>query len=88
MVLSPGFSLSRESLTGPAEELASRGYVVAGVDHPYEARGVEFPDGRVAGCLACELSGVLPQVVRGRAADVSFLLDGPPLAFPEVTRTR
>ncbi|GAB2626828.1 lipase [Paractinoplanes abujensis] len=75
VVLSPGFSLSRESLTGLAEDLASRGYVVAGVDHPYEARGVEFPDGHVAGCLACELDGVLPEVVRGRAADVSFLLD-------------
>ncbi|GAB3836615.1 hypothetical protein GCM10029963_77470 [Micromonospora andamanensis] len=39
VVLSPGFSLSRESLTGLAEDLASRGYVVAGVDHPYEAWG-------------------------------------------------
>ncbi|MFG3422894.1 alpha/beta hydrolase family protein [Micromonospora sp. NPDC048063] len=77
VVLSPGFSLSRESLTGLAENLASRGYVVAGVDHPHEARGVEFPDGRVADCLACEATGQdrLPRVVEGRAADVSFLLD-------------
>lgn len=77
VVLSPGFSLSRESVTGLAEELASRGYVVAGVDHPHEARGVEFPDGRVADCLACEATGPdrMPRVVEGRAADVSFLLD-------------
>lgn len=77
VVLSPGFSLSRESLTGLAEELASRGYVVAGVDHPYEAWGVEFPDGRVADCLACELSGpdTAARLIKGRAADVAFLLD-------------
>ena len=54
VVLSPGAGLSRESLTALAEDLASRGYVVAGVDHTYEARAVEFPDGRVAGCLLCE----------------------------------
>ena len=29
------------------EDLASRGYVVASVDHTYEATAVEFPDGRV-----------------------------------------
>ncbi|MEV5693735.1 alpha/beta hydrolase family protein [Micromonospora globbae] len=77
VVLSPGFSLSRESLTGLAEELASRGYVVAGLDHPYEAWGVEFPDGRVADCLACEREwpDVAARLVEGRAADVSFVLD-------------
>ncbi|GIJ40257.1 lipase [Micromonospora andamanensis] len=77
VVLSPGFSLSRESLTGLAEDLASRGYVVAGVDHPYEAWGVEFPDGRVADCLACELSvpDTAARLIEGRAADVAFLLD-------------
>ncbi|GAB3144930.1 lipase [Micromonospora sonneratiae] len=96
VVLSPGFSLSRESLTGLAEELASQGYVVAGVDHPYEARGVEFPDGRVTGCLACDLwgPGTAERVVEGRAADVSFLLDrltGRHPAWPDawaVDRTR
>ncbi|MGC4894499.1 alpha/beta hydrolase family protein [Micromonospora sp. DT31] len=77
VVLSPGFSLSRESLTGLAEDLASRGHVVAGADHPYEAWGVEFPDGRVAECLACQVQGpdTAARVIEGRAADVSFLLD-------------
>ena len=78
VVLSPGAGLSRESLTALAEELASRGYVVAGVDHTYEARAVEFPDGRVAGCLLCERDSS-PElgawVSRGRAADISFVLD-------------
>lgn len=30
------------------EDLASRGYVVASVDHTFEATAVEFPDGRLA----------------------------------------
>ncbi|MGW2096038.1 alpha/beta hydrolase family protein [Promicromonospora sukumoe] len=78
VVLSPGASLSRESLTALAEDLASRGYVVAGVDHTYEARAVEFPDGRVAGCLLCERENTAElgaQVSRGRSADISFVLD-------------
>ena len=28
------------------EDQASRGYIVASVDHTYEATAVEFPDGR------------------------------------------
>ncbi|OZV73527.1 hypothetical protein CA850_31085 [Micromonospora echinospora] len=77
VLLSPGFSLSRESLTGLAEDLASRGYVVAGIDHPYEAYGVEFPDGRVVDCRACDEwgDGTAQKVIAGRTADVSFLLD-------------
>jgi dienelactone hydrolase len=34
------------------EELASRGYVVASIDHTYNARLVAFPDGRVAHGIA------------------------------------
>lgn len=78
VVLSPGAGLSRESLTSLAEDLASRGYVVAGVDHTYEARGVEFPDGRVAGCLLCERensAALGERVARGRSADLGFVLD-------------
>jgi predicted dienelactone hydrolase len=78
VVLSPGAGLSRESLTALAEDLASRGYVVAGVDHTYEARAVEFPDGRVAGCLLCERENSAElgaQVARGRSADLGFVLD-------------
>ncbi len=78
VVLSPGAGLSRESLTSLAEDLASRGYVVAGIDHTYEARAVVLPDGRVAGCLLCERENsaeVGAWVTRGRALDISFVLD-------------
>ncbi|SEL91632.1 alpha/beta hydrolase family protein [Nonomuraea pusilla] len=78
VVLSPGFTKPMNTLTSLAEELASRGYVVAGIDHTYESHATTFPDGRVAECLACDSDtdpGFGTGVVRGRAADVSFVLD-------------
>ncbi|MFD4024803.1 alpha/beta hydrolase family protein [Streptomyces sp. NPDC058576] len=85
VLLSPGFGTPRATLTGLAEELASRGYVVATADHPYESTGTELPDGRVLPCAACDVvraqpdeaarRTVLATVSTGRAADFSFLLD-------------
>ena len=76
VVLSPGLGASRATLTGLAEELASRGYVVAGIDHTYEAAGISFPDGRVATCLVCEdPAPIAAKITTGRARDVSFVLN-------------
>ncbi len=79
VVLSPGFTNSRSTLTVLAEDLASHGYVVAGIDHTYESFATAFPDGRVTTCLACEAPrrgrGFWERVAAGRAADVSFVLD-------------
>ncbi|GAA1022612.1 esterase [Acrocarpospora pleiomorpha] len=78
VVLSPGFTKPVSTLTSLAEDLASRGYVVAGIDHTYESYATTFPDGRVAECLACDSDtdpGFGTGVVQGRAADVSFVLD-------------
>ncbi|MFD0417692.1 alpha/beta hydrolase family protein [Streptomyces sp. NPDC127108] len=74
VVLSPGFGMPRATLTGLAEELASRGYVVAAVGHNYEADGISFPDGRTTSCVACA-NRDYPKVGAVRAADVSFVLD-------------
>jgi dienelactone hydrolase len=78
-VLSPGFTNARSVLTGLAEDLASHGYVVAGIDHTYESFATSFPDGRVTTCLAREArrqsTGFWEKVQAGRAADVSFVLD-------------
>ncbi|HKA67789.1 MAG TPA: alpha/beta hydrolase [Actinomycetes bacterium] len=79
IVLSPGLiNNSRVTLSALAEDLASHGYVVAVVDHTYENRAITFPDGRVTGCVVCEIDE-LPwfweKLVRSRAADVSFVLD-------------
>lgn len=76
VVLSPGFGVHRASLGALAEDLASRGYVVASVDHAYESAGTAFPGGRMLECMACEQLGEDGRpVTDGRAADVSFLLD-------------
>jgi dienelactone hydrolase len=76
VVLSPGFTNSRGTLTALAEDLASHGYVVAGIDHTYESFGTAFPDRRVTTCLAREAPrrGRGEKMVAGRAADVSFVL--------------
>ncbi len=78
VVLSPGFTSSRSTLTALAEDLASHGYVVAGIDHTYESFGTAFPDGRVTTCLARQArrrgTGPPEKVAAGRAADVCFVL--------------
>ncbi|MDF3144376.1 MULTISPECIES: alpha/beta hydrolase [unclassified Streptomyces] len=77
VVLSPGFTLPRATLTGLAEDLASRGYVVALVDHPYENAGTTLPDGRTLPCAICDefpsIGG--STVAESRAEDISFVLD-------------
>ncbi|MGV9600776.1 alpha/beta hydrolase family protein [Streptosporangium sandarakinum] len=78
IVLSPGHSKPRSELTALAEELASRGYVVAAIDHTYENVAQTFPDGRVTTCVTCEMKKdptVWEKLEKGRAADVSFVLD-------------
>ncbi|GAA1949924.1 alpha/beta hydrolase family protein [Kitasatospora viridis] len=91
VLLSPGFNLSRATLTGLAEDLASRGYVVALVDHTYESFGVTFPDGRT---LPAEILDNPPphgwaDVELSRAKDMSFVIDqltGPHPAWPYAAR--
>ncbi|GAA3385811.1 alpha/beta hydrolase [Streptomyces racemochromogenes] len=78
VVLSPGFTLPRSSLTVLAEDLTSRGYVVAALDHAYESDGTVFPGGRMLDCKACEQvfpDRSLHRVSEARARDVTFLLD-------------
>ncbi|MET0234197.1 MAG: alpha/beta hydrolase [Kibdelosporangium sp.] len=78
VVLSPGFTWQRHSLSALAEELASHGYVVAGIDHTYETFATTFPGGRVTTCAACQLEDVVDfgkTAVESRAADVTFVLD-------------
>ncbi|MFE9044961.1 alpha/beta hydrolase family protein [Streptomyces sp. NPDC007818] len=79
VLLSPGFSVSRWTLTHLAEDLASRGYVVASVDHAYESYGITLPGGETLPCVACvalDEQGVPGSVVTStRAADMRHVLD-------------
>lgn len=74
VVFSPGAGMSRTWASALAEELASHGFAVAGIDHRHEAAPVEFPDGLVERCEACETERWEDGAVN-RADDVSFLLD-------------
>jgi len=69
LVLSPS-GFSPLLLTGLAEQLASTGYVVVGVNHTYETAVTAFADGRVAPMDPAALGGALgPQI---GAADEAF----------------
>jgi len=79
VVLSPGYTAQRGSLTSLAEDLASHGYVVAAIDHTYETYAVQFPDGRIATCATCAIDDdqntFFPKLFQVHAADVSFVLN-------------
>ncbi|MGW5704689.1 alpha/beta hydrolase family protein [Amycolatopsis japonica] len=75
VVLSPGAGNNRITLTSVAEHLAAQGFVVAGVDHAYEAWATEFPDG-LRQCVACGLPGEpWPSAIANRAVDTTFVVD-------------
>jgi dienelactone hydrolase len=76
VLLSPGFTVPRHTLTALAEDLASRGYVAATVDHAYESVATKFPGG-VLPCAACALPGKIGNgpIALNRGTDLSFVLD-------------
>src|SRR5271170_7448434 len=47
LLFNPGWNGRRTQNTYLVEDLASHGYVVVGIDHPYNSEPVAFPDGRV-----------------------------------------
>ena len=74
ILFSPGDGMDRSSLTGLAEELASHGFLVAGIDHTHDAGQVEFPGGRVEVAQPIP-PGSADQETLVRAADARFTLD-------------
>ncbi|YCK38484.1 alpha/beta hydrolase family protein [Actinomadura sp. ATCC 39365] len=78
VVLSPGMTLPRATMTSLAEEFATRGYLVAAIEHTYESVATTFPDGRTVTFEAGK-AGQTPEtgakVARVRAADTEFVLD-------------
>ncbi|MFC4081056.1 alpha/beta hydrolase family protein [Amycolatopsis samaneae] len=90
VLLSPGWSLPRASLSGLATDLASRGYLAVTVDHTYESTATEFPGGRITDCAACRVRDGIPpagqdeffaRMTANRAADLSFVLDALPRSW-------
>lgn len=76
LIFSPGNSVPRSIYTVQMEELASHGYVVAGIDHPYSVAVVAFPDGQVV--LQPDVRENQPSFeerAATRAADIRFVID-------------
>lgn len=71
IVLSPGNATNVAFQASLAEELASHGYIVVGVDHPFHATGVVLADGSVA----TYREGAPVARVEERVADIRFVLD-------------
>lgn len=87
LLYTPSWSGIRTECTYHAEELASHGYVVVGIDHPYSSSRVVFPDGRIArrkflgdedysseAAVEAFVAAADKQVMI-RAQDASFVLD-------------
>jgi predicted dienelactone hydrolase len=76
LIFSHGRGGVRQHNTFQVEELVSHGYVVAAIDHPYAAAGVDFPDGRrVSFDTRMMDRRFQDRVVPFLAQDVSFTLD-------------
>lgn len=80
VLFSPGLGGVRTQNTAWAEELSSRGYIVVGVDHPYDSAAVVLADGTTARTLVAAAGDHAEDQrrVNGwtavRAADLSFVL--------------
>jgi len=78
VIFSPGAGMSTFFYSAVTEELTSHGYIVVGINHPYESLGVVFPDQRVAQYDESQVKDVLSfarQRIEVRAADASFVID-------------
>lgn len=76
IVITPGFTGTRLGHGVLARELASLGYAVVTIDHPYDATVVEFPDGTVSyGPVMSEEPAELIKAVDVRTQDISFVID-------------
>jgi len=69
VVFTHGYTGTSTDYTFLFEDLASRGYVVASVNHTYEATAVEFPDGRLVKSV---FGSHLGNTVRSDEEAVSF----------------
>lgn len=79
VIFSPGGHSSRFYHSIQAQTLASHGYTVVTIDHPYDAAVVEYPNGKIVeGTVDIDPEGD-PQgyarLLQVRATDVSFVLN-------------
>lgn len=81
VIFSPGYGAPRAVYTGLATRLASRGFVVFALDHPYESAVTQLPDGRVVGTREMlrpgerDRTGYMARQQVIRTGDVRFVID-------------
>ncbi|KAK3641465.1 hypothetical protein LTR56_011278 [Elasticomyces elasticus] len=82
VLLSPGNSGSRLEYSLIAQAVASQGYTVVTIDHPYDARFVVFPDGEVVEAIIFLPDPGVPEQLEmielfyeTRVSDARFVLD-------------
>lgn len=77
IVFSPGNATNVAFYASLAEDLASRGFVVLGVDHPYQVAAVDVGDRVAVYREPVELAPgqAVPGKIDERVADIAFLLD-------------
>ena len=75
ILYSPGGASGRAVNTMVVEELASRGYIVATIDHTYDAVAVEFPGGRIEQRSLPDRPEDYAPIIEVRAQDARFVLD-------------
>ncbi|TYA10077.1 carboxylic ester hydrolase [Paenibacillus faecis] len=77
LIFSHGMTGFRGQNTFQVEELASYGYIVVGIDHPYDAAATVYPDGREILIRMPNPSGfeALDEHMHLWTEDVSFVLD-------------
>jgi predicted dienelactone hydrolase len=81
VIFSPGFGAPRAFYSALAADLASRGYVVLALDHPYEAAVTQLADGTIAARIDTSPLDVdardawMADQLDVRTADFQFVLD-------------
>ncbi len=75
ILFSPGLGNSRLIYSAIAQSLASQGFVVITIDHPYDAAVVEFPNGSFVLAANISTDDQITTALEVRRKDVSFLID-------------
>jgi dienelactone hydrolase len=74
VIFSPALGTTRLFYNAIAQAVASAGYIVVSIDHPYDTEFLEFPNGSIV--TAANISDAqVPLDVNTRARDVTFVLD-------------
>ncbi|UKZ75759.1 hypothetical protein TrVFT333_003453 [Trichoderma virens FT-333] len=77
ILFDPGFEESRLIYGAMARSLASHGYAVVTIDHPFDAPAIQYPDGSIIEGVDMDPSdpAVLPKVLKVRTDDITFIIN-------------